>query len=368
MVKHRDLNLSRLVAGVPPDSLRAFLALYGLDPPFWASVNGDVLRAWLSEPDQVEREATVLEHLRRVNDLGLQSSGALIAACNKHGISPRPKESLEALALRLFVDAHQAFDYAWSRFLLYTNVEYLTEYHFPAGPLGMETEMRTAFHDGVREHFAKEYRGRQCRVDPHEDNGELVVVVQRGHYQRTVGLFSKADSDEIDYLNFQPVVDDLLMYDPAAQILRIKTTTKSDREMYLWLFAHHVAGRDDLVRPALDERVYTLEPIQNGTFNYAGAGDVLGVRLVRARIQFGPKAYDDIHAEDVLKALANRSMGLSLSSGPLLRAALVFDFRVGLKSQPVRFEIAPPSRGWVRDRRFEGPIHDYLKAQGVKLL
>jgi hypothetical protein len=368
MTKHRDFDLQRFVAGVTTEALMAFLGRFGLEPPSgWATIHGEALRGWLAEPEQADAEPTVLEHLRRVNDLGLRSAGALYAACEKHGITSGPGESLEQLALRIFLEDEEAFDYAWSRYLLYTNVEFLTEYYFPAGRIEVSNEQRLGFQRQLRDSLASLARGRQCRVDAHSDDDEAVIVIQRGHYLRTVPLFASETSDDIDYRNFRPVVDDLIFYDPHSSILRIKATTRTERETYLGLFAHHIAGRDDLVMNALNEQVYTLEPLQNGTFSYSGSGAIVGVRLVRARIQFGPKAYDDVVAEDVLRALATRELGISLQSGPLLQVALMFEFQVGKDIRPVRCEIRPPSRGWVRDRRFEPAISQYLREQCVKL-
>jgi hypothetical protein len=367
MTRHRDFDIRRFVSVVPLDGLaRFFECLQIVQPSGWASLNGDALDLWLREPEQSEIEALVRQHLRRINDLGNQATGALIAACERYGIQPESRESFEALALRLFTETPEAFSYAWSRYLIYTNAEHLTEFYFPAGNLGLNQEAIHGLRDGLRQWFDEHHQGHQCRVEAYEDDGELIIAVQRGHYVRTISLFAD-DSDKVSYRNFRPVVDDVMVYDPRSSILRIKATTKSEREAYLWNLSHHLAGRDELFNIALRERIYTLGPIQDETFDFHGDAEIVEVRLTRAKIQLGPRAYADIHSADVRATLAYGAPGINLQSGPLLAISLLFLFRVGKSEQPVHCSITPPSKGKIPDDVFGAKVDAYLRAQGIKL-
>lgn len=121
-----------------------------------------------------------------------------------------------------------------------------------------------------------------------------------------------------------------------------------------------------LIHPALHERIWSLEPLQNGTFDYGGDARIRRVLLARAKISVGARSTFEITSDDVNRLLAGRDE-LSLRSGALLAVSLIFFMVVGGKEHRLRVELRPPARSRIPDHPLAEHVLAYLTEQGVKL-
>ncbi len=75
-----------------------------------------------------------------------------------------------------------------------------------------------------------------------------------------------------------------------------------------------------------------------------------------------------IRAKDVRETLRRMPGGLTLNLGKLAAVTLHFEMRAdGGKSEKVAFDIEPPARTNLAQKRYADIIEEYLKEQGVKL-
>jgi hypothetical protein len=372
--KHRGLALDRFIASISPDVIRQYVDRLAKTAPTgsslpsgWQLINGEQLDLFMATPENAEISAIIREDFQRVNDISEDGTGVVIRAYQKFGIDLDDSKTPEELTMLLFLDQRDAFEFAWSRYLLYASTAKLSVHPMPLGHLTITDSMRSMFEDGVRHWFVDQAKGEQCLVHIYEDNGELVILVQHGTYVRTMSFWK---GKELSVASFRPALEDVLVYEPDTSLLRIKASAPKDREEYLRLFASRIAGDDTLSDSAQMGEVFTLGPLQDRSFDFAGDGPIVGVELrsVRMRLYGVTNVTADFRSPNVLDSLRYDLQGLDLSSGLLLQAR--FHFRLqypGEKPTSITFTIQPPATTDLAERRHVDAIHRYLEAQGVKL-
>lgn len=178
------------------------------------------------------------------------------------------------------------------------------------------------------------------------------------------------DGEELRTQSFRPAVEDVVVFETDTGLLRVRASYPTEREKYLYLFAAHLLGDASLADDAMNTELFSLEPIRTGAFRYGGEGQIVGVDLIKARLKlFGAaETVIDIRSADVLDSFRRDLHGLSLQSGLLLMARL--RFRIKLPREPERtltFEIEPPGRTDLVERRHADLVLRYLERQGVML-
>ncbi len=218
----------------------------------------------------------------------------------------------------------------------------------------------------LEQFFSSKANGGKCKVKFFDDRGEAIVMVSRGKYFRTVACWQQ---DEIGFTSFRPASEDILVYDSARRELEVKASLEGERLLYLQLFATHVAGDRELADKARNEKLFSLTPIQKGTFDYSGDGEVTKVDLVSTLV----KGFDDLgssfqlRSRDVVRAIQRRPQ-YSLTSGDLTEARLRFHLQpVGERKTTVTFDLQPPLRTDLAQKRYADIIERYLVREGVKL-
>ncbi len=120
MAFHQPLELLTFVKAVPPELLERYFAHFPWEqkPEGWAVINGDALMEFLDRLENEEFKGIVIEQFRRMNDICAGGAAILVRAYQRAGL-PIKVVTMEQLALELFLDASEDFEYAWSRYLLY---------------------------------------------------------------------------------------------------------------------------------------------------------------------------------------------------------------------------------------------------------
>ena len=369
MPKHRGLSLKRFVFAVPWDFFERYFQQLKPDarPNAWAFLNPDVLEDFLSDPANAEASPAILEDFHRINDLGGTHFGLLLKACDRSGIECDQELSPEALSIQLFLEDRDAFEYAWTMYLFFASLARVAEYCFPAGPLMPDDEQIAQMKANLQGWFANHKKGSQCEIASFLDSDGLLVRISRGSYLKTVARWN---GNAIEFETFRPASEDILQYDPGSSRLKVKCGVRRDRERYVRAFAHFVARNAELADIAFNQRVLSLQPIQDGSFSYGGCGPITQVSLIEAHLKL-PLLNEPIYivkSTDVLRALAE--VGLSLASGDLLRAKLRFELRLEAEKRPreISVDIEPPGYSSPVQRSYARIIDDYLRDQGVRLV
>jgi hypothetical protein len=373
MLKRGGLSLARFVEAIPPELLDEYVGRLARSAPpdsklprGWEVLNAEALSLYLSAPENAEVAGIIREDFRRVNDIARDGAGVLVRACDKYKIHLNGYAP-EAMAMQLFLNHGQAFEFAWSRYLLYGSTARLSAHPLPLGDLTVMPDQAVKFEAGVRVWYANQAKGEQCMVKCFEDTGQTVVLVQHGTYVQTVSFW---DRDEVRLTSFRPALEDVLLYDPETQVLRIKAGLAKDRDEYVRLFALCIGGDERLADEALSGEVFSLSPVEQDEFDFSGDGPITKVELRRVTMTVygATNLIADFRSPDILKSFGRDLPGFGISSGLLTLARFRFYIHYpGEKPTTVTFSIEPPSTTDLAERRYTDLILNYLRRQGIKL-
>ena len=270
MVKHRGLNLKKLLDALPWELFDAYRAQLDpkADPGPWAWMNVGVLFQFLDAEENSEVAGPILEDLQRINDLGFYTP-FLLYAYERTGIPWSQDEPGAAGSMRLFLADREAFEFGWTLYLLQTTPGRRSEYYFPAGQLNPSEEDRERLKAHLSGWFSSIKRGDQCRPSLYKDGNRLYLRVARGRPWKTD---AKWQGNDITIETWRPASEDVLTYDAEKNLLCQFGGNKRDREKYLRTFAEYIAHSLGLADVALQTPVFTLEPFRTGSFNIDSKG------------------------------------------------------------------------------------------------
>lgn len=370
MPKHLSLSLEKFIQVIPWYHFQQYFDKRKTKFPNngWELINAEALQHFLDDPDNAELAATIQEDFQKINDLGMQGMPIMVQACKKCNIDILPEELPLQLGMRLFMEHSYAFEFAWSRFLLYNTPNRLSIYPLPKfNHLDIDDIKIQAFKHGVQVWFTELAKGEQCEVLRYEDRGETVILIRHGGYIRTTPFWQ---GSEVSLNSYRPALEDLLVYDPVKSELFIKAPYPKDRERYLRLFAYCILGDEDIAEQALKDQVFTLTPLQDGSFSFTGDGNILKIDLIMVRMKLygATNPIIELKAENITTAFKNDLGTLTLKSGILTQARFCFHIRQpGKKPSEITFEIEPPSRTDLTSKKYNEIIEEYLIKQKVKL-
>lgn len=368
MPYHRTLNFTTFAAAISPAVLARFLDKHEWEkkPDAWATINGSALREFLDRPENASSTNVVDEQFRRFNDLSGSGTNLVTSAYKEFSIELDPKLSAEELAMLLFLDHPQAFEYAWSRYLLFGGAPKLS--YYPIGLPGREVSPRklAKFRRDLRNWFAGDAKGR-CYVRKFDDSRDTVILISRGSYKRTVAYW-RTDT-AVDYQAYRPASEDILVYNHRTSQLVVKASLAKDRLHYLSAFATHIAGDSKLAESALGGKLYSLAPLQDESFDFAGDDTVSRVDLVKVRLRADGVEQPEIQIKSAdVRRTVSRYLKVSLGAFTLTYARFRFHLQpVGARPAKVTFEIEPPLRTDLAEKKYADIIEQYLMDQKVKL-
>lgn len=367
MATHRNLNLKTFVSAISPDLLERYLRHFPWEskPQGWTTLNADALEEFLDRQDNAEFRGVAIEEFRRINDICARGMNLVVMAYKRFGLELLEDRSAQELSMRLFLDAREAFEYAWSRYLLFGGGSKLSLYPLDVDVLVVSVEQIERFAEDLRDWFAGDAKG-ECRVKHFDDAGEAVILISRGSYMRTVACWK---DDEIAFTTFRPASEDVLIYDHETSQLTMKAGLAKDRERYLSAFATHVAGDPGLAERAAKGHVFSLAPIQDESFDYGGNGVIASIDLLKVRLKLDGSEEPEIEIKsDDVRRTVDRYLKGSLASGKLTYAKFRFHLRPpGGRPTKVTFEVEPPSRTDLAQKRYADIIQRYLEEQRVKV-
>jgi hypothetical protein len=145
-------------------------------------------------------------------------------------------------------------------------------------------------------------------------------------------------------LHFRPEKDDVVVYSPELDEIRIHAGTKGERELYRRQFGQRLFGDENYFS---GKKAYTLEPLRaegKDALNVEGVGGDLEHAVLREyEIAFG-NGYEEVmirKATDVFAAAENRERDAIAEGGRLVRA--VFDLYFAGRKKARKVQIRTPN-------------------------
>lgn len=202
-------------------------------------------------------------------------------------------------------------------------------------------------------------------VDKYELFGEEWYLIRHGDiYARE----AKVEKRKMEVLHFRPAKDDVVVYVPRRDELRINAKTKGERNLYRMAFGYYLHGYENYFCEAA---TYSLEPLRKLGEAALECDDVEGVsKVVLTRLEVdlcnGQNQVYTLQADDVFACKwSPDETGVAIPPGAKLRRASFHVFIGGAK-EPIELQVKPPNvlrlaRHWAAPK-----IHEWLSARGLK--
>jgi hypothetical protein len=346
MPRHRNLTLKKFIAAIHPDLVeRYFVSRVPKHqlPPYFVDMgmHYDYVKHLLETLQDDSLKGLIHEDLRRINDIGEKAMSTLVRSARRYGIQTRQDESPQQLAMRLFLDYPDAFDYAWARYCYYYSTSKLSQHRIDCQGLTLDTDRLDAFEEEVGTFFSNLAKGRECRVSHYEEDNEIVILIAHGSYVRTIARW---EGGEVKTDSFRPAYEDILLYDKSHSMLCIKASVEKDREQYIKSFTTTIVANPLLAENPDRDKVYTLRPLQDGTFSWEGNEHIISITPVKARLRLtGPtQPIVEIQSKDLRRSFDHNLHDSDLCAGELVYIKLRFTIEVHDRRERVTFVIAPP--------------------------
>jgi hypothetical protein len=189
--------------------------------------------------------------------------------------------------------------------------------------------------------FRKKNRGqRTCRIEVHPMDGEYWFLIRHGDSYTRVPTVRNG---QISVLHFRPAKDDVAVYSPQGDEIRIHAGTKWEKELYRTTIGERLFGEPNHFS---ERKSYTLEPLRVDGVDALDVSDVPGISsIVLREIEVAwPGEFGDAmirKSTDVLASAAARETEAFPTSGRLVRAA--FDIYFGDNPKPRKVQLRPPN-------------------------
>lgn len=190
--------------------------------------------------------------------------------------------------------------------------------------------------------FKDNNRGEQnAFVEPYAIDGEFWFLVRHGD---TFARMEKLERGRrLKMLHFRPAKNDVVVYTPERDELRIHAGTKGERELYRQKFGMRLLGDD---RYFSERKAFTLEPLRAEAakvLEWDGDGEVARIVLREIEVSFGGGFNDVVirKSDDIFAAALARGRDAIPDGGRLVRAA--FDFWFTGAKKPRKVQVRPPN-------------------------
>jgi hypothetical protein len=173
-------------------------------------------------------------------------------------------------------------------------------------------------------------------------NGEFWFLIRHGD---TFSRTPKVDAQRTEILHFRPERDDVVVYSPEHDELRINARTRSERDLYVRQLGLCLHGREDYFGRSW---TYTLEPLRLEGASALEPDGVAGIEKVVLReveVAWNTKGREVLTraADDLFQSGSDdaEADGPIPQDGSLCRAA--FDFHFADQPQPRPVQIRVPN-------------------------
>jgi len=303
----------------------------------------------------------------------------------------KPESTREDIALQLWLADREFIINVHNRLRLTR----LTVFEYAAGSLGRAATdeaasakgSRVLHHDGssidprccapdksavlnltfaLDEWFASNHRGSETtRIEVYPLRGEYWFLIRHGD------VFIRAPrvrQQTTEILHYRPERDDVVVYSPNLDEIRVNARTQGERELYIQQFGLHLRGRLDYFS---HRAPYTLEPLRAqgaGALEADGLEGISNITLRELEILLNNNQRETItrQAEDIFRCtpLDPRDAGPIPEGVHLARAIFDIQFAGMRRAHPV--EIRPPNILKVSRRSDPHAVQDWLLKRGFR--
>jgi len=211
--------------------------------------------------------------------------------------------------------------------------------------------------------FGNHNRGEETtQISQHEFDGEWWFIIRHGDtFMRT----AKVERRETSCLHYRPAKDDVVVFSPLHDEIRIHAATQGEKNLYRRAFGCWLRGDGEYFS---ERKAFTLEPLRvDGPMALAwgGGGNIDRIILRECEIAWGGHHNEVVirRADDVFAAIGSRGQKALPEGGELVRA--VFDvYFVGAK-RPRKVQLRMPNglkvgwhcdaailQAWLSEKRF----------------
>ena len=239
-------------------------------------------------------------------------------------------------------------------------------HHAMSADFRRPTRNLDAFPAEVREWLLGLSGSGEAIVTSCDERDSSVILIRRGSHARTVARWRTV---ELRILSFQPADRAILTHDRKRKILAIRARPPRARDRRLCRLADRIMGTGSTLSRKAPDGLYSLDPLQKGTFNWDGNEKVRGIVLTRVclLVPGATEAYLTVSSGDVRRTLQEEIPQLSVEGGELVYARFRFTLEIGGGNPQVSFTIRPPEMSDLPQKRHRNVISEFLREQGVKL-
>ncbi len=368
MPRHRGLTLHKFVSAIDPELLeRYFTEKLPKDTklPQRFTMSPTTFEVFMTDARNTEAKALLLEDFQKINDICEKAKNHVVKAYRQFQITLKERETPENMAMKLFLDYPDAFDYAYTWFCYY-HASGKMSHHLIPGDFKITEKKLESFLAQTKTWFRGLAKGPECVISHYIEEDSTVILIKHGSYVRTVAYWKE---DKIEIQSFRPASEDILLYNMEMGILSVKASFPKDREQYIKSFCSCIMGDESLAESEERDTIYTLKPLQDGSFNWEGNESIKQIILteVKLRLPGSTEPVIKISSGNVRITLAESVSGIGLDSGELTYVHFRFILDINGKRPKVSFMIAPPDVSDLAQKKHSEIISDYLKEQGVKL-
>jgi len=330
----------------------------------------EAVDAILLEQDEVIRKR-IDEELHCINDVAEKGMDYLERACTEWGEPFGDEWPRERLAMYLFLRNREAFGTAYDWYLWRTVANNMSHHQFTGVQAVFDAAHVDALRASIREYYGQQAKGHACRVRHYQnDDDSHIILVARGDYLRTQPVW---DHDDVTTTVFRPAKEDVLCFSLQNSVLSLKTSSRSreERENYVRAFGHCILDLAEIDPDVLESTAVSLEPIQNGSFNYWGNEQIEWVNLTEVQmfVSGSREIKIKLNSSDLVTVIHNDLPALNFMNGTLQSAKLKFKLCCdGASAKPLTVEIRPPGHTNLNKKREVDIVEAYLRQNGVLLV
>ena len=283
------------------------------------------------------------------------------------GLKIKDDKPIEEILLEIKLTHKGVYDELLDNFAV-MNRNTLNCYHIKGDLVSNRDRAKAEFWEDANHYLKENGKGEHLDIHWYDYKNELIGIILHAGYMKYEEFWK--DKKKRKQMAVRHVRTAVLEYIFDEGIIWIGARAKRDKLHFFGSFSQSFLGIEiDEDNDAIYSE-YSLEALQNGRFNYDGAGDIVGVQL--REIEFissddGEEVRIRIRGKDTLKALKARGLKGRFMRGKAIGAKFRFLVREGNSTGNVTFLVQPPFTTDLFNKKHAELIDAYLKKNGVKL-
>jgi len=316
-----------------------------------------------------DEKSYILDPWIEMRAMGVKSFGNKIDEILKYSeINFEIDGTLAGALLKLFLDHPTVYETIKDYFLLYKRTG-IQEFAVKGDKFSCTKTKKEKFEKECKRHFKEQGRGQQQKIRWYEKENEFIIVVIHGNYEQ-VQPYWKPGENETDVWRFRPAETDVIHYTHDRAILAIGARNRKDQGFYFGTFNQVFLGDEAANKENEKYWEFTLKPVEDGTFNFSGDGNVEKVELIEVELtkqNLGRRLWLGIKSNDVFSSMRELGLERKMKEMNMVGAKFRFNIRDGGKIRHITFSIKPPFRTTLIGKKYDTIIKNYLKENGVEL-